>query len=338
MKRFFVLVLIGMVFILGCGKSGDHAKLQKGTPLYDVAKQMAQKLPYLDPDKNNVLVKTNQFQIRTAEVIAALKMNYGKRISQMANLDSVRLKDLIESNATRLAEKKLLLKAAKEANVAVSDEEVQEALATNYQQAGGEEKFAQMLAQNDIKLEDVKQQIREGMTIQKYLEQELAKQTEVTEDDIQAAYQEDKTATVRHILLKTQGLSDSAKQEVHKKMEKILARARKGEDFARLAKKYSEDPGSKNKGGLYENFGRGVMVKPFEDAAFSVPVGQISDIIETRFGYHILKVEDRKKETRPLKEVRSQIEANLKKKKQGEAYQAFMEKLKNDAGLEVVKY
>jgi len=338
MRHFLVLVLIVVVFILSCGKSGDRAKLQEGTPLYDVAKQMAQKLPYLNPDKNNVLVKTNQFQVRTADVMEALKMNYGKRISQMANLDSVRLKDMIESNATRLAEKKLLLKAAKDADVVIGDEKVEEALATNYQQAGGEEKFAQMLAQNDIMLEDVKQQIREGMIIQKYLEQELASQTEVTEDEIMAAYQEDKTASVRHILLKTQGLSDSAKQEVRKKMEKILARARRGEDFARLVKKYSEDPGSKNKGGLYENFGRGVMVKPFEDAAFTVPVGQISDIIETRFGYHILKVEDRKKETRPLDEVRSQIENDLKKKKQGEAYQAFMEKLKSDANLEIVEY
>ena len=66
-------------------------------------------------------------------------------------------------------------------------------------------------------------------------------------------------------------------------MKKILTRAKAGEDFGELAKRFSEDPGSKDKGGLYENFKRGTMVKPFEDAAFTVTIGELSDIIETQF-------------------------------------------------------
>ncbi len=134
--------------------------------------------------------------------------------------------------------------------------------------------------------------------------------TKVTEKEIQKLYNEDKTASVIHILLMTQGKSDSAKIEIRKKMEVILERAKQGEDFAKLVEEYSEDPGSKNNGGLYKDFGRGDMVKPFEDAAFSVPIGEISDIIETRFGYHILKVIDRKKETQPLEKVQQQIESD----------------------------
>ena len=117
----------------------------------------------------------------------------------------------------------------------------------------------------------------------------------MTEEEIQERYQQDKAASVRHILLMTQGKSDSAKKEIRKKMEAILAEAKSGKDFAELAKKDTEDSSSKNNGGRYENFGRGRMVKTVEDAASSVPVCEISDTVETRYGYHILKVIDRKK-------------------------------------------
>ena len=119
-------------------------------------------------------------------------------------------------------------------------------------------------------------------------------------------------------------------------MGEILARAKKGEDFAALAKQYTEDTGSKENGGLYEDFGRGKMVKPFEDAAFSVPVGQISDIVETTYGYHIIKVENRKKETQPLDQVKAQIEAQIKQQKQNAAFETLLTGLKKKADFRAV--
>jgi parvulin-like peptidyl-prolyl isomerase len=120
-------------------------------------------------------------------------------------------------------------------------------------------------------------------------------------------------------------------------MEGILDRARKGEDFAALAKEFTEDPGSKETGGLYEDFERGRMVKPFEDAAFTTPIGQISGIVETTYGYHILKVENRKKETLPLDQVKGQIEDNLKRQKQAAAYEAYITELKAKGKFAEVK-
>ena len=79
------------------------------------------------------------------------------------------------------------------------------------------------------------------------------------------------------------------------------------------------------------------MVKPFDDAAFTTPVGQISDIVETAYGLHILKVENRKKETEPLDKVKAQIEETLKKQKQSAAYEAFMTDLKAKGKLAEVK-
>jgi foldase protein PrsA len=80
------------------------------------------------------------------------------------------------------------------------------------------------------------------------------------------------------------------------------------------------------------------MVKPFEDAAFSVPVGELSGIVETTYGYHILKIVDRKKETRPLDEAKGEIETRLKQGKQQAAFTAFMTKLKEKAGFKTVGF
>jgi parvulin-like peptidyl-prolyl isomerase len=117
-------------------------------------------------------------------------------------------------------------------------------------------------------------------------------------------------------------------------MKKILARAKANEDFGKLAESYSEDPGSKSKGGLYEKFTRGTMVKPFEDAAFTVPIGELSDIIETRYGYHILKVVDRQKETRSYEEVKSEIQKKLLKEKEGDLRTVHLEKLKEESSYQ----
>ncbi|MEJ2636223.1 MAG: peptidylprolyl isomerase [Calditrichia bacterium] len=338
MKRFFAVLVLISAFIMACGTSNESAKLEKGTPAYDLAKAVSEKVPYMNPDKNNVLVKTNNFAVTTAEVFHTIQSNYGNRASQLQNLDSARIAGIIEGNARQIAEKKLLLSAVQKSNMTASSAEIDSVMNLQYMRAGGKTAFLKMIESNGVDTNYIKTQISEGVTIQKFLDNKLGEETKVTEDDIQKAYNEDKTATVRHILLSTQGKSDSAKQEIRKNMEDILARARKGEDFAKLAKEYSEDPGSKDKGGLYENFGRGQMVKPFEDAAFSVPVGQISDIIETQYGFHILKVIDRKKESKPLEEVRAQLEEKIKRTKQQEAYQTYMDGLKDKVGFKEIEF
>jgi len=98
-------------------------------------------------------------------------------------------------------------------------------------------------------------------------------------------------------------------KEARAKAESILRRARTGEDFAALAKEFSTDPGSKDNGGDLGWFGRGTMVKPFEDAAFSLRPSEISDIVETAFGYHIIKTEERRTQNgadgKPQEQVRA---------------------------------
>src|SRR5438128_3317960 len=112
-----------------------------------------------------------------------------------------------------------------------------------------------------------------------------------------------------HILLKTEGKDDAA---VKAKAEDVLKQARGGTDFAELAKKYSEDEASAKQGGDLDYFGKGRMVPEFDQAAFSMEPGTISDLVKTQYGYHIIKLVDKKPgTTRTLAEVRPQIADQL---------------------------
>src|SRR5689334_18943673 len=112
-----------------------------------------------------------------------------------------------------------------------------------------------------------------------------------------------------HILLKTEGKDDAA---VKAKAEELLKQARSGADFAELAKKYSEDEASAKNGGDLDYFGRGRMVPEFDQAVFAMQPGQISDLVKTQYGYHIIKLVDKKPATtRPLAEVRQQLSDQL---------------------------
>ena len=127
-------------------------------------------------------------------------------------------------------------------------------------------------------------------------------------DNIQQ-YQTPEQVRASHILLKTEGKNDA---DVKKRAEALLAQVKGGADFAALARKESEDEGSKDNGGDLGLFGKGRMVPEFEAAAFAMQPGQTSDLVKSQFGYHIIRVVEKKAaETRPLEEVRAQIQDQL---------------------------
>jgi parvulin-like peptidyl-prolyl isomerase len=336
MKKALVLLIAAALAAAGCSTRKEAPmKMAAGMPAYQLAKDLTATLPALDPEKNLVVVTSRKFDVTAGEALQMFLESMGSQAQGLKSLDAQRMKAVIERAAVQIGERKLLLEAATEAKKSVTPEEIKKALEAQYARAGSEAQFTEMLKTNGVSLDYVKKSITDDLTIGKYLDAAMADSVKVSEAEIQKAYAEDKTATVRHILLLTQGKSAAEKAEIRKKMEDILARAKKGEDFAALAKQYSEDPGSKDNGGLYEDFGRGKMVKPFEDAAFSVAVGQVSGIVETAYGYHILKVENRKKETQPLDQVKAQIEAQLKQQKQTTAFDGLLTKLKAKAGFQV---
>jgi peptidyl-prolyl cis-trans isomerase D len=139
----------------------------------------------------------------------------------------------------------------------------------------------------------------------------------VPEQDIQRAYRQNidqysqpEQVRASHILLSTEGKDE---QVVRAKAEGLLAQIKAGGDFAELARANSADPASASKGGDLDFFGKGRMVPEFEAVAFSLPVGQMSDLVRTQYGFHIIKVTDKKAaEVQPLDAVRPQITEQLK--------------------------
>ena len=125
--------------------------------------------------------------------------------------------------------------------------------------------------------------------------------------------------SARHILFKTsEGESEDALSEKYQQAEEVLELARAGEDFAELAKQFSEGP-TGPKGGDLGTFSRGRMVKPFDDAAFALSEGEISDVVESQFGFHIIKLEKiEPASTKSLDEVKGSIAAILQQQKSGE--------------------
>jgi peptidyl-prolyl cis-trans isomerase C len=340
MKHAWTAVLLSLCLVAGCAPKAEKVALKEGTPAYALAKELAAKIPVLGPDKATVLAEAKGIAVTAAEVLLTMRNNMGNLTDKLKEADAGRLKEIFDRGATQIVERKLLLAAAKAAKTIVPPSELDQALQSEYGRAGGEEAFLKALKAADVSIDYVKTSVGETLLINKFLQAIAEKGPKVSEAELRQAYAEDikvdKTATVRHILLLTQGKTEAEKAEALKKIEGILARAKAGEDFAELAKQYSEDPGSKDNGGLYENFGRGQMVKPFEDAAFSVPVGEISGVVETNFGYHILKIIDRKKETRTFEVVRPELEAKLAQAKKGTAVQDYIKDLKDKAKFKLI--
>jgi peptidyl-prolyl cis-trans isomerase D len=143
--------------------------------------------------------------------------------------------------------------------------------------------------------------------------------TQVSEDETKKFYadnaekfQGDEQRRASHILIGFgANPTPQAKQQAREKAEKVLAEVKKGSSFEELAKKYSQDPGSAEKGGDLGMFGRGAMVKPFEDAVFSMAPGATSDLVESEFGYHIIKLTEIKGAAETYDSVKPKIRAEL---------------------------
>ncbi len=338
MKKLFTLtgIILLIAILAGCGQKGPKLPFAKESEQYSFFKTVSDSLGIkaLDPDKAVKLVTSNDFTIWSYDIMPGIFSAFGRFKDNISSIPVDRLKSYLEQGANGEAEKKLLYAKAIKEGISVSDSTVNTQMEKFFQSRGGKEKFVEFIEQQGFDLPYVENDVRMSMHIQEFIKNKVETDLAISDEELEKAYNEPKTASVRHILFMTQGKTDEEKQEVKGKAEEILKRAKDGEDFAALAKEYSEDPGSKDNGGLYEDFGRGRMVKPFEDASFDLPIGSISDLVETQYGYHIIKVMDRKNETKPLDEVKTELEARLKQTKRQETYETMIEDLKSAANFQ----
>ena len=202
--------------------------------------------------------------------------------------------------------------------------------------------FTKALKGMDVSEKDIRVQIQRGLAINQLLDTNVRQKITVTENESKKFYdnnpnmfKQPEQAKASHILIKVAPDADeSQKNQARKKIETIQKKVRQGEDFGLLAKANSEGPTAK-RGGDLGYFGRGQMVKPFEDAAFALKVGEVSKIVETRFGYHLIKLTDKKPaRTIPYKEVQQSLDQHLKNEKEKAEIQGYIENLKKSATIE----
>jgi peptidyl-prolyl cis-trans isomerase D len=148
----------------------------------------------------------------------------------------------------------------------------------------------------------------------------------------QKEYQLEDQVKTRHILIKVDGTDPKADAAAKAKAQGVLDQLHHGGDFAELAKKNSDDPGSKELGGELGWIKHGVTVPEFDQAAFSLQPGQTSGLVKSKFGYHIIQVEEKQlAHTRPLAEVKATIQATLTRQKEAQQEQAFAQQLASEA-------
>lgn len=206
------------------------------------------------------------------------------------------------------------------------------------------EQFTKALADRNTTEAQLRSDARADMMIDKMMEGEVATVTAATEPEAKEFYDKNpdkfkqgEAVKASHILVNAAEDADEAtRKQARAKIEGVLKRVRAGEDFARLAKENSDD-GSKDQGGDLGFFGRRQMVPPFEQAAFALKPGEISDIVTTQFGYHIIKVIERKEPTTvPYEKVQPQIVEFLSSQRKRDRVNAFIEEAKKRAKIEVL--
>ncbi len=177
-----------------------------------------------------------------------------------------------------------------------------------------------------------------------YLQKEIIDKIILTEDKAKAYYKahpdtfkSPEMVRARHILIKAEpGASDEEKKKSKARAEEVLQRLKKGEDFAKLAAEVSDDTGTKAKGGDLDFFPKGTMIPAFDEAAFSLKPGELSKVVETEYGYHIIKVEEKKAALlEPYEKIAEKVKDQALQEMRKAAATEFVEKALKNAKVEI---
>lgn len=236
----------------------------------------------------------------------------------------------------------LLFEEAAAVDPPVTDEEVEESVRRMADEAGGPDKLRDLLAKQGQDVPRLREEIRRGKKVDKLVAQVTAGAPEPTEEEARAFFDEHraefgKEAQVRaqHILVTPKSQSPQDKLDALAKIRAIRERIAGGSDFATEAAAHSDCPSGRQAGGSLGWFSHGMMVKEFDEAAFALPVGELSDIIETQFGFHVILKNDEQKESVPdFAEARERVLDLLRHDRRGKALADHVAELRAKASIE----
>ncbi|MFH1741982.1 MAG: peptidylprolyl isomerase, partial [bacterium] len=295
-----------------------------------IAVQAAEDQAAADAEKALVIARVNDSEITEPMVLEAIDdivRVQGRRIApaQLAQKEQ----EFFDAGLEHAILSSLLISTAKAEGITAGATEVDQYVADIRKDFKTEEEFNQALASRGMTENALRQTLTDGILRKNLLETQVKKPDAPTDEAVQGFYTENPQFFVQpeqcrasHILLNVPPeSSEEQKETIKKKLVAIRADIEnKKTTFEEAAKQHSEDRGSAEQGGDLNYFARGRMVKPFEDAAFGTPAGEMSDIVESRFGYHLIKVVEHKKEQKvSLEEAKEQIKGYLEQQEHQKA-------------------
>lgn len=293
--------------------------------------------------------KDTQGKVAVVNGVAISKADFDRQMERVQQqiamtgqkLDPAKLTKVKESVLESLINRELLYQESQKSGIKISNKTIDEHVAALKEKFPKQADFDKILKQMNLTEADLRSQFKEDLAIKEFIAKKITPQVKVSDADVKKFYdnhpnyfKRPKTVRASHILIKVGPKATPAEQaKAKKKLEGIQAQLKKGADFATLAKKYSEGP-SAAKGGDLGYFSKGQMVGPFEDAAFALKKGQISNIVKTKFGYHLIKVTDIKPAgVVPLAQVKDKIKQYLTQKQTNELLTKYSEKLAKTAKI-----
>jgi peptidyl-prolyl cis-trans isomerase C len=341
-------VIFLAVFGLACRESGS-AETDANTNTVEGPRSAGTQPSAPAAGAGRIAVTVNGVDIAESDVEAQIKPQLEKMAAQLppAFIEQYK-KQLRQQVLEKMIVERLLDEKVKAAKIAATEEEVidqLEKMASAQKPPLSLEDFKALVKAYGQSFDEVKQQIQRGLGYQKLMEAQWTGRINVTEDDAKKYYSENtkqfempEQVRASHILIKPDTTDpntdpNDAKEKAKTKAGDLLKQVKGGVDFAELARANSSCPSSKQ-GGDLNFFGRGQMAPAFEKAAFELKVGQVSDIVETRFGYHIIKITDHKDpNVIAFEQAKGDIENVLTQQKQGELAKEYIESLKAEANI-----
>jgi len=254
------------------------------------------------------------------------------------------LAELVERATEQAIGTKLLMEEANQRNAPVSEGEIEKQLDKVIEQVGGVDNFKAALEQQKIDEAAFREQLEQGQRIDNLIKEAAKSVSDPTEKELQEFYAERKDdfkraerVLAQHILISPDGTESSSKKEALQKIEAIRERIVDGKSFADEAAEHSMCPSGKE-GGSLGWFGRGMMVPEFDTSVFAMKVGDVSNVVETQFGYHLIfKTDHEAAAEASYADSRDKVLELLRHSKRGEAVTVFVETLKAGATIEYLE-
>jgi peptidyl-prolyl cis-trans isomerase C len=338
-----VLPLVFVVFVSACSK--ENAASASASPAAQqpapqpAADAKPKPIPAQLPD---VIARVNGEAIARNDLEKAIKNVEGRARQPVPAAERDRI---YRGVLDQLVAYRLLTQESRSRKIDVPEADVEARMAQIKQQFPSEDVFKQSLVQQNMTIEQLREDAKNDMRVAKMLEGEVNTAVAVQPQDVTAFYEKNpdkfkqgERVRASHILIRTpQNADPKTKEEARTKAVGVLNDVKAGKDFGELAKQHSQDPGSAGNGGDLGYFGQGQMVGPFEQAAFALKPGAVSDVVETPFGFHIIKVADRQAaRSVPLEEARPQIEQFLQNQQRQQKTEAFINSLKAKSKVEIL--